>query len=39
MAFLSGLVTYLIRYAVFGLVAFLGILCGKKIRMSKDAKK
>lgn len=38
MGFLAGLASYLVRFVVFSGVAFLGIVIGKKLRISKDKK-
>lgn len=39
MAFLSTLISTLLKAAVISAVAFCGILLGKKLRENKDAKK
>lgn len=38
MTFLTGLVSYLVRFVVFSGVALLGIFLGKKLRIAKDKK-
>lgn len=39
MAFLSGFVSYALRFILFAAVAMAGLVCGKKLRENKDASK
>ncbi len=39
MAFLSGFVSYAIKFIVFGVVAIAGVFLGKSLREKKNASK
>ncbi|MCI8326297.1 MAG: hypothetical protein HFI37_00810 [Lachnospiraceae bacterium] len=38
MTFLASLIQYVVKLVIFVLIAIVGVMAGKKMRMNKDAK-